>query len=204
MTPPLFPSLAGQGWSVHKRPTFSTRVAGHVSGREVRSALFAQTLYEFELTFDGLSASADSALAGLGVGSAQVLAGFYLACRGRLTPFLYVDPSEGPLIDQIVGVGDGVTTNFILRRSIADYLEPASWVVSVAGATVAGMAQTGWALIPPNILAFSTPPAPGHRVGASFNTAYLCRFLDDQQDFENISRDLWRVRSLRFRSVRTA
>lgn len=204
MTPPLFPNLAGQGWSVHKRPTFATRVAGHVSGREVRSPLFAQTLYEFELTFDGLSASKDPALAGLGVGSLQALTGFYLACQGRLTPFLYVDPSEGPFLDQAIGLGNGVTTNFVLGRNIADYLEPAPWVLAVTEATVAGVAQPGWALVSPNILAFSIPPAAGARIGASFSTAYLCRFLDDQQDFENISKDLWRVRSLRFRSVRTA
>ena len=39
-TPPSFPSLAGQGWSVHKKPIFSTIVASHVSGREVRDALY--------------------------------------------------------------------------------------------------------------------------------------------------------------------
>ena len=54
-TPPSFPALPGQSWSVHKRPTFSTRVAAHVSGREVRTPFFAHTLYEFELTFDGLA-----------------------------------------------------------------------------------------------------------------------------------------------------
>ncbi len=61
--PPSFPTLPGQGWSVHKRPTFSTRVASHASGREVRSPLYAGTLYEFELTYEGLSSGA--AYAGL-------------------------------------------------------------------------------------------------------------------------------------------
>ena len=67
MTPLTFPQLPGQGWSVHKRPSFSTRVASHVSGREVRSALYAATLYEFELTFDGLVAGGGfGGLGGLG------------------------------------------------------------------------------------------------------------------------------------------
>ena len=52
-TPPAFPALPGQGWSVHKRPTFATRLAPHVSGREVRASLYAAPLWEFEVTFDG-------------------------------------------------------------------------------------------------------------------------------------------------------
>ena len=68
-SPPSFPVLAGQGWSVHKRPTFSTRVASHVSGREVRQSLYAYTLYEFELTFDGLASG--SSFPGLGATSCR-------------------------------------------------------------------------------------------------------------------------------------
>jgi len=49
-----FPALPGLSWSVHKRPSFSTRVASHVSGREVRSPFYAVTLYEFELTIEGM------------------------------------------------------------------------------------------------------------------------------------------------------
>ena len=53
-TPPSFPSLAGQGWSVHKKPTFNTIVASATSGREVRDSLWQYPLWEFELVFDGL------------------------------------------------------------------------------------------------------------------------------------------------------
>ena len=51
--PPSFPTLAGQGWSVHKKPIFSTLIASHVSGREVRDALYQNPIWEFELKFDG-------------------------------------------------------------------------------------------------------------------------------------------------------
>ena len=56
-TPPSFPTLAGQGWSVHKKPMFATIVASHVSGREVRDALYENPIWEFELTFDGLDSA---------------------------------------------------------------------------------------------------------------------------------------------------
>ncbi len=57
-TPPSLPSLAGLSWSRHKKPGFSTRVASHASGREVRVALMSYPLYEFEAVYDGLASSA--------------------------------------------------------------------------------------------------------------------------------------------------
>ena len=53
-TPPSFPTLTGLGWSVHKKPLFSTIVAAHVSGREVRNALYQNPIWQFELTYEGL------------------------------------------------------------------------------------------------------------------------------------------------------
>ena len=50
-TPPSFPTLAGLGWSVHKKPVFSTLVASHVSGREVRDAALPKSDLAFELTY---------------------------------------------------------------------------------------------------------------------------------------------------------
>ena len=94
MAPPVFPALPGQAWSVHKRPSFSTRVAAHVSGREVRAPYYAQALYEFEVCFDTLAASTSPTLAGAGASSLQTLLGFYLAAQGQLGTFLYVDPTD--------------------------------------------------------------------------------------------------------------
>ena len=56
-TPPSLPTLAGLTWSRHKKPGFSTRVASHVSGREVRVALMSYPLYEFEAVYSGLASS---------------------------------------------------------------------------------------------------------------------------------------------------
>ena len=204
MAPPLFPALAGQAWSVHKRPTFATRVAGHVSGREVRAPYWAQTLYEFEVTFDALAASATPALAGAGANSLQPLLGFYLSAQGQLGTFLYVDPSDNAAASQAVGTGDGVTKTFTLARTLGGFTEPVSWATAVSAVTVAGTAVGGWSLATPNLLTLASAPAAGAAIAASFNYAFLCRFLDDQEDFENVMAGLWQLQSLRFRSVRTS
>ena len=201
--PPSFPVLPGQAWSVHKRPTFATRVAPHVSGREVRRANYAAALYEFEVSFDGL---ASSGFAGLGASSLQALMGFYLACQGQLGTFLYADPSDDAVAGQPIGVGDGTTTTFTFARSLGGATEPVGWVTGLGNVYLGGVAQasSATAVAQPNTLVFATAPAAGIAITADFTYAFVCRFLDDSQDFENVASGLWQLGSLKFRSVRTS
>ncbi len=202
-TPMAFPALPGQAWSVHKRPTFATRVAPHVSGREVRRANYASALYEFEVSFDGL---ASSGFASLGAASLQTLMGFYLACQGQLGTFLYADPSDDAVTGQPIGVGDGATTSFTMVRSLGAATEPVGWVTGVGAVYLGGLAQASAAttLAQPNTLTFAKAPAAGAAITADFTYAFVCRFLDDQEDFEAVASGLWQLGSLKFRSVRTS
>ncbi len=110
-TPPSFPTLAGLGWSVHKKPVFSTLVASHVSGREVRDALYQNPIWQFELTFDALSSSPAS-YPGAGVNSLQTLMGFFLQMQGQFGTFLYADPTDNVATNVTFATGDGATTDF--------------------------------------------------------------------------------------------
>ncbi len=202
-TPPVFPQLAGQGWSVHKRPTFATRVASHVSGREVRVPLYAGTLYEFEVTFDALASTAQAGGASaLEPSSLQTLLGFYLQCQGQLGTFLYVDPTDNVARGQSFAVGDGATSAFPLQRTLGAFTEPVSTVTQLDAAYSNGVAAPGCGLSGPNLLVFPAPPPAGATLSADFSYAFLCRFLDDQQDFENVASGLWTLSSLKFRSIR--
>lgn len=202
--PPSFPRLPGQGWSVHKKPMFSTLVASHVSGREVRDPLYQNPIWQFEVTFDGL-ASDSASYPGAGAQSLQSLMGLYLQCQGQYGTFLYTDPTDNAVSNQIFATGDGATTTFTFARTLGGFLEPVSWVTNVSQVTLAGVVQSaGWALSTPNSLVFSVPPANGTLIGASFAYAFLCRFDDDAVDFEQFMQNLWRVDSLKFRSVRTS
>jgi hypothetical protein len=203
-TPPAFPTLPGQGWSVHKQPTFATIVAGHVSGREVRDALYQNPIWRFELSFDGL-ASDSASYAGLGAQSLQSLMGLFLACQGQFGTFLYTDPTDNSVTSQTFATGDGATTTFTFARALGGFLEPVGWVTSVSQVTVGGVAQSsGWSLTTPNSLVFAAAPAIGALIGASFAYAFQCRFDDDAADFEQFMQNLWALQSLKFRSVRTS
>jgi hypothetical protein len=71
--------------------------------------------------------------------------------------------------------------------------------------TVAGAAQSsGWTLTAPNSLVFATAPASGAAIAASFAYAFVCRFDDDAAEFEQAMQNLWRLDSLKFRSVRSS
>ncbi len=203
-TPPSFPTLPGQGWSVHKRPAFATIVAGHVSGREVRDALFSNPIWQFELSFDGLASDSVS-YPGLGAQSLQSLMGLFLQCQGQFGTFLYTDPTDNSAASQIFATGDGSTMSFTFARALGGFLEPVGWVTSVSQVTVGGVAQgSGWSLSSPNSLVFATAPTSGAPIGASFAYAFQCRFDDDAADFEQFMQNLWTLESVKFRSVRTS
>jgi len=199
--PPSFPSLPGRGWSVHKKPLFSTLVANHASGREVRNALFAEPLYEFELTIDGLSAGAS--YPGLGNSSFQNLIGLYIQCQGAYGTFLYDDPTDNHAEMQVIGVGDGTTTSFTFRRTIGAVTTIVSWVESVTVVKLDNAVASGWSLLQPNELIFAVAPPTGAVITADFSYAFLCRFLEDQIDFENLQTGLWAIESVKFRSIKS-
>lgn len=202
MTLPLFPTLSGLGWSTFKRPTSSTLVSPHVSGDEVRVANMAYPTYEFELTFpDHLpdSGAADSDL--------KTLMGFFLAQRGQFATFRYGDPSDCAATGQSLGAGDGQTVQFTFLRTLGGWSEPVGYVEQVSAIYVAGVAQAaGWTLgdstAGHNLLTFTAAPARGAEITADFTFSFLCRFLDDQQEFEQFAKNLWLNKSVKFKSVK--
>lgn len=204
MSPPLLPTLAGLSWSRHKKPSFNTRIASHASGREVRVALMQYPLYEFESVYGGLTSSA-SLFAGLGGSSLQALMGFFLQLAGQFGTFLYVDPTDNAITGQVIGLGDGSTTAFMMVRALGGFVEPVSWVISIANVYFNGVAQPGaaYSFTPPNTLNFTTAPGAGVDISADFSFAFNCRFLDDHMDFEEFMSNLWKLESMKFRSVKS-
>jgi uncharacterized protein (TIGR02217 family) len=194
MTTPRFPALRS-GWSTHKTPTWSTRVATHVSGREVRAALYSSPLWQFELTYEVLRADISAQL--------QTLMGFYLQCQGQFATFLFQDPTDYQATSQVLGVGDGNTTSFTFLRTLGGFVEVVGNVDAVSAVRVGGVAQpAGWSLQSPNTLVFAAAPAVGLQVSADFSFSFVCRFLDDTHDYENFMSQLWTLKSCKFRSVK--
>ena len=111
-----FPLAPGLSWSAHVAPKFNTRVAGHVSGREIRTAWQQYAIYEFTLTFDVLRGDATQEI--------QTLMGFFLARQGQYDTFLLdlgavtQNTADSYVTQGKQGVGDGITTVFPLMRTV--------------------------------------------------------------------------------------
>ena len=104
---------------------------------------------------------------------------------------------------QAIGIGDGATTVFTLVRTLGGFTDPVGWATTLSNVYLNGVAQTsGVSLLAPNMLTLAIAPGAGVVITADFSYAFQCRFLDDQNDFENFASGLWTVQSLKFRSVK--
>jgi hypothetical protein len=170
----------------------------------VRVALMSYPLYEFEAVYGGLASSATPAFAGLGGSSLQSLMGFFLQLQGQFGTFLYVDPDDNAVTGQAFATGDGSTTSFTMMRSLGGFLEPAGWVTAIANVYLNGAAQSpsAYSLTAPNTLVLVSAPGNGVTLSADFSYSFNCRFLDDKMDFEEFMACLWRLQSMKFRSVK--
>jgi len=197
---PLAPGLT---WSVHVAPKFNTRVAGHVSGREIRTAWQQYAIYDFTLSFDVLNGDAAQEI--------QTLMGFFLARQGQYDTFLLdlgavtQNSADSYVTLGVQGVGDGVSTVFPLMRTVGGTSEPVGYVFSadLAAVYVAGVLQDpmSYSYATPNILTFNTAPTSGSQITATFRYYFVCRFAADAQDFEEFMANLWTLHELKLISV---
>ncbi|MCW2317596.1 uncharacterized protein (TIGR02217 family) [Rhodoblastus acidophilus] len=195
----VFPTLAGQGWSVKYQPRFLTSVQTRVSGRELRAARRLNPSRDIEISFDVLRGAA--ALAEL----QQVIA-FISAHAGQAQPFLFAPRDHlGDVRGAILGQGDGTTRRFPLTRRIGGFSETAAAFFGVPTIRFDGVtAPAGYTLsMLPAAVTFTTAPAPGVMVTADFTAADLVRFADDSLDLEQFMTDFWTLRRVRLETVRT-
>lgn len=110
--------LPGLSFTFGKKPNFSTRVAGNISGKEVRNAFYEDPRWDFELTFDYLP---DYPVIN-GYSQIRKLQGFWLSRRGMFESFLYKD-TDDYIGNNLQGLPDGVVLEFPLRRDFGGFLE---------------------------------------------------------------------------------
>jgi uncharacterized protein (TIGR02217 family) len=221
MTLPVFPAPNGLGFATHKKPTFGTLVASHVSGREVRDQLYLNPIWQFEIPINALDSTATGVYGGTGAATQQALLGLFLQLGGQAGQFLYYDFTDYQAAAQLFGTGDGSTTAFQLARTLGGFSE--AIVAPVTGSTTlyfpgnvsiaasAAKIYSNGTLVsssaysisnPGGLVTFTTAPANAAALTWSGYFGFLCRFDDDVMDFEQFMSNLWRVDSIKFRSLR--
>ncbi len=211
---PIFPLGLRPGFSQALRPVFSTIVQTSVSGVETRSARQAYPLWEFELKFERLADQTQNQVPYtyyLNETELEQLCGLFLVCNGQYGRFYYSYPNDYSRSGQVLGTGDGITTDFTLVRTIGSgdlaFVEPVGGIDQTTGRAptvyLNGVIQPfGWSIIDDRIVRFSSPPSSGVVVSADFYYYYFCRFIEDLVDFDMFYKCLWQVGALKFRSVK--
>ena len=203
----IFPMLPGLGWSVTKTPRFAGRIQNAVSGRELRVLDQVNPIWTWTLTYSLLRDKWDARAAtgpGAGYDELRTLAGFFLQQQGTFRSFLFDDPADNAITDQVVGTGDGSTRTFQLVRSMGGFVEPITAPNVVSAIRCNGMRQdparytvdsaTG-------LMTFTTPPAAGQIIAADFTYRFRVRFAEDSAEFENFMYQLWQLKQIKLQSV---
>lgn len=184
----LYPFPLGRTSAVS--PEFSTSVSVTSSGHERRNSLWSDARLHFDV--------------GPGIRSEEELSeliGFFRARRGAARGFRITDPFDhssnnmtaAPTMnDQLLGMGDGLTSDFALIKTYGEGAEaqirpitrarPETLQVSVGGAP-----ENGWTLEPGGMLRLLSAPPAGAEVRAGFLFDVPVRFAEDRIDISGIN-----------------
>jgi uncharacterized protein (TIGR02217 family) len=176
-----FPVALGREASVE--PSFSTEIVTTGGGAEQRNSAWADARLRYDAG-PGLRAEEDL----------HLLLSFFRARRGAAVGFRFEDPLDNSssgmtgipaAADQLVGIGDGIRTEFALVKRYGEQerriTRPVPGTVRVA---VAGAERlSGWVLEEGGIVSFDEAPGLGQEVRAGYRFDVPVRFAEDRLGF---------------------
>lgn len=205
---PLFPTLP-QGFPVKISPEFDTTVGTTKSLREMRVAQRLYPLWDFEIVFMELRDQTQNQTPYapfVGFKEYEHLVQLWLAMYGQTGVFAFDAPWDNSRAGQSIGAGDGVKTAFTIVRVWG--LGSAAVVAPIGMINQIFLVQVNGITVPPsgysvgrNTIYFNVPPGAGLVITLTFSYYYLCRFVEDEQDFEEFGKNRWTVPTLKFRAV---
>lgn len=194
----VFPTLPGLKWGTKKTPVWSTNIQKSANGREVRAAYYSYPQWKFSLSFEVLRTKTS-------VNELERLAGFFNARRGSFESFLYEDPTDNTVKDQLIGnVVQGVT-RYQLVRTFGGFVEPVLAVKGNPVIKVGGVVKakgTDYAISDNGVLVFNRPQTAGQPITWTGGFYFRVRFTADTADFENVIGHLWNAKKIELVSVK--
>jgi uncharacterized protein (TIGR02217 family) len=190
MSNAIFPTLAGLGWSVLKFPKWSTKIQTAVSGKELRSAFYSYPIYDITLTYELLRSDSINL-------ELQTILGFFNSRQGSFDNFLYSDPTDNAVINQIVGTGNATQMLWTLCRTYGGFTEPVMNVNTLAGVYLNGVLQTlgtQYTIDSTGDITFASAPGAGVVITWTGTYYYRCRFVKDTVELENFMYQLWALK----------
>jgi uncharacterized protein (TIGR02217 family) len=205
------------GYSITKKPVFASIVQSFKSGREVRNAQQTFPLFEYELKYETLKDQTQNQTPyapNAGSTALEQLSSLFLFCNGQYGRFIFEDLSDCSRTGQILGAGDGTTVNFSIIETISDASsgEDFSFVIGMLNQShpftvyVNGVPKVfgvDYSVDSAGVqITFASAPANATTISMDFYFYYLCRFISDEQEFEQFVKNWW-TSSIKFRSINT-
>lgn len=179
----LYPLALGRDASVS--PEFSTSVMLTASGHERRSSQWSDARLRFDV--------------GPGIRSEEelgILIRFFRARRGAARGFRLTDPFDfssnnmtgtPTMMDQVIGIGDGLTASFQLIKSYGEGNDPQIRPITRPRAgtvlvSIDAVATSAWSLQPGGKVLFQVAPPQGAVIRAGFLFDVPVRFAEDRLD----------------------
>lgn len=198
MSNAVFPTFPGLKWGRKRTAVWSTNIQKSASGREIRSAYYTYPQWKFSLSFEVLRTKAS-------INELEKLAGFFNERRGSFDSFLYEDPTDNKVTDQLIGnVVQGVT-RYQLVRNYGGFTEPVLAVKGTPVVKVGGVALThgrDFSIDNNGVLVLNTPQTPGRQITWTGGFYFRVRFTSDTVDFENFIGHLWNAKKIEFTSLK--
>jgi hypothetical protein len=205
---PLFPPLP-IGFPIKLSIVMDTTLGTTKSLREMRVMQQLYPLWDIEILFEELLDQTQNQIPYddlVGYQQYQSLVQTWLMMYGQTGIFAFDAPWDDSRTDQIIGIGDSTQKDFTVFRtwgqaSIAT-AEPVGMIGTVTNVKINGhVVNPNTYGISRNFINFHTPPAANATITMTFGYYYVCRFVEDEQEFEEFSKNRWTVPSLKFRAV---
>lgn len=196
MSNALFPDLPGISWPVARTvlpPPVDIKTTP--SQREFRSRSSTVPRYRYTLPFEFLR-SGQAQL------EWQTLLGFYNLRGGPFDDWLFFDKTDNTAAEQVIGLGDGVTTQYQLVRALGGFVEPVYGITGAQTIKVAGVTSGGATVSPLGLVTLPAPAAGGAAVTWSGQFCWRCRFDGDSQAFEQFMANFWSAKKVEFITVK--
>lgn len=195
MTIPTFPSLAGLAYPVLRRPIMSTQKLRSVNNKVTALQMASYPIWGYELPYSVLRSASPQL-------EWETLVAFFLELRGAARLFQYQDVDDYAVTDQGLGVGDGVTTDYQLLRTLTgggfSFVEPVFAPVAITDVKIDGVATAAYTLEDAGVIRFDAAPANSTTLTWTGTYNWLCRFDEDVQEFEKFADKFWRLKKITF------
>jgi hypothetical protein len=205
---PIFPSVP-QSFPIKLSLVMDTTIGTTKSLREMRVPNQPYPLWDIEVPFEELlDQTQNQAAYGpfAGTNNFEQLCQQWLMMYGQTGIFAFDAPWDDSRTDQPIATGDGVTTNFEVFRTWGTgsfvTVAPIGLINTITNVKVNGtiVSPTTYSHTR-SYIDFVNPPAAGATITMTFSFYYICRWVEDEQDFEEFAKNRWAVPSLKFRAV---